>query len=496
MYLWVNDQVSRIDSGSTGAGILALNGSGTGNVGIGTTTPGDLLEIVGATQAALRITSGNAPYLRLYSSGTASADVRNWTISANEIQYGDFDIRQSTTRGGNPQSTGASRFHIDFNGNVGIGTTTPGAKLEVLGGALRIYDNSIPGGTIEFKRTSDNWTPGIIAMTHTGSYGGDLAFNLHPNDSTVATAPATVMMLKSSGNVGIGTTAPGAKLQVGGGLTSETSNSIFVTAYSTDNSAYYSGRIMYELTDGGGLSAERKLHLGAFADATNVTILGSGNVGIGTTAPGYKLDVAANVDDYAACIYNAHSTGEGLYIKASSTSYALYAATYDGTEAAWISGSGYGYFVKNCSALSFTDRPGSYIGDALSDIESIQTKAIGHIDHKTLPTKLKREGDERLIGDTLDMLILAVKEITLDLKSPGYEGNALLDLKTIRGTKKAGINHRTLPIVAQRRIPRTTGITEDKRDIGMMVSILTKAFQEQMDINDALTARIAVLEAA
>jgi len=101
-------------------------------------------------------------------------------------------------------------------GNVGIGTTGPGTKLDIQGGALRVYDNSVTASTIEFKRTSDNWWPGTIKTSYAGSYGSNLQFDLHPNDGVLATAPVTRLYIQHDGNVGIGTTNPSQKLDVSG----------------------------------------------------------------------------------------------------------------------------------------------------------------------------------------------------------------------------------------------------------------------------------------
>ncbi|MFA5929092.1 MAG: hypothetical protein WC838_07330, partial [Candidatus Margulisiibacteriota bacterium] len=93
----------------------------TGNVGIGTTIPNELLDVSGGNLASIRLTSTGAPAIRLYSTG-ADSGARNWALLTNLVQFGDFDISQSNTRLGNPQGAGGtSRLHIDNNGNVGIG---------------------------------------------------------------------------------------------------------------------------------------------------------------------------------------------------------------------------------------------------------------------------------------------------------------------------------------------------------------------------------------
>jgi hypothetical protein len=87
-----------------------------GNVGIGTTSPGQKLDVNGAIQ--------------LQSSNPVYFFNTNYFVRAStglELQSGDF-IRL-LTNGAN------ERVRVDANGNVGIGTTSPGSTLEVNGTA-------------------------------------------------------------------------------------------------------------------------------------------------------------------------------------------------------------------------------------------------------------------------------------------------------------------------------------------------------------------------
>jgi hypothetical protein len=72
-----------------------------------------------------------------------------------------------------------------------------------------------------------------------------------------------------------------------------------------------------------------------------------------------------------------------------------------------------------------------------------------------------------------------------------YFGDALSDIRKIKGKKDGHLDMSTLPAFARKTITRKDKdgkkITEDCRDIGAMVSMLTKAVQE-------LTERIEVLE--
>ena len=143
---------------SAGTSRFYINPSG--NVGIGTTSPGEVLEVYGTTNAdgnfaGIRITGGvSAPFLKLYSEN-ANAATRNWVITTTELTFADFDIRQSNAKGGSPLgASGTSRFYISDSGNVGIGTTNPASTLTVIG-------NFSATGT---KAAVINTTQGAIAF--------------------------------------------------------------------------------------------------------------------------------------------------------------------------------------------------------------------------------------------------------------------------------------------------------------------------------------------
>jgi hypothetical protein len=124
---------------------------------------------------------------------TASASSRNWKITNDQINFGDFSIKQSSTQSGLPDTV---RFYISNAGNVGIGTTSPARPLDV-NGTMRIAD----GSSIEWG--------GVSAAISGTSASNALLFY---------TSSSERMRITSGGNVLIGTTTDsGFKLDVNAG---------------------------------------------------------------------------------------------------------------------------------------------------------------------------------------------------------------------------------------------------------------------------------------
>ncbi len=274
----------------------------SGNVGIGTTTPGFNLQVAGTGVSAAFGAAANNNGAGVAFLGSSTG--KNFFIGNQYNIGGALEITPSTANGGSTFTTPV--VTILSTGNVGIGTTAPGTKLEVVGTAsstgLQVNGNGAITGTISaptFVATTNNIAflslKSLSSTIGVGVTNGDvLSFDwggIYPKGYQFRTSATQGINIDSSGNVGIGTTAPGASLQVAGtGIWSS------VYGFSAGGNAPLAvGTAVLRTGNDFRIQDDGSFKINQSGAAAFLTILNTGNVGIGTTAPREKLDVAGNI---------------------------------------------------------------------------------------------------------------------------------------------------------------------------------------------------------
>jgi hypothetical protein len=194
-----------------GAAANALKVSSTSKVGLRTATP--VLDI--------HMNTSDTPAARFEQNNSGGFTAQTWDVAGNEANFFVRDVTGGSRlpfriRPGAPTSS----IDISATGNVGIGTASPGARLDVSA-----------GGTTHLLLGADSDAPTYNVVSLNGSVtdtghlglagGGGTDKALYIDTTTGGSmnfriSTASKMFMDSSGNFGIGTTSPDQKLSIQG----------------------------------------------------------------------------------------------------------------------------------------------------------------------------------------------------------------------------------------------------------------------------------------
>src|SRR3989338_8023738 len=416
-----------IDDGTTGNERLSIR-LDTGNVGIGTTGPQSKLNVLtggtsftvpnhgelGASTSARFLLHGAEPGVMLSSDYTTTQTGTETRLIGMQIGvYGSGDVRPQIYYGGQSLefvqttpngSTANRRMVIDTSGNVGIGTVpktwdTWYNPMQIGAGGFLFGHDSSPasaGFGSNVYISSGHKRVGVGQAVLIDTEGGTFQFMTAPSgaaDSAISWTNA--LNILNSGNVGIGTTSPGYPLDVASDgefkiRARNTNTGAGQNAYMTIDTASTAGESYLEFRTGqqgstyGFIEYNRdgSLRFETSGHNDRMTIHSSGNVGIGTTSPGYKLDVAGAINSTGGIItpdiqfYGSQKIYNGdnsyLYIRSNSTSGAIRLMNNSTSSVGYLYGDGssFGFLTTGGNWAVYMDQSSNWYSSRMYDKDS------------------------------------------------------------------------------------------------------------------------------
>ena len=500
---------------STGTGIITFDTSNSsfspsermrinssGNVGIGTTSPVQKLDVSGNARVSGILYTNAGVTSSVGISGKAIANGWASRYDSNSANYSGFYFdgnNQSIILGRNSGGTIVNYIHANassyFNGgNVGIGYTDPQEKLHIYNGSAYITP-------IAYAANQNDW---VIRAGAYNSTSFDQGLKLKSSSGGVSymafeTTGNTETMVLRSGKIGIGTADPVYSLDVNDDKQRFGENSTLFLAKASSAFPSYSD-INTEsafISHNGGSS--RAVTMGVSDDSniaayvhvnelnnpgtsfvsigTNtqerLRIKADGNVGIGDTNPDAKLTVFRTDSTYAINLSNTESRA-GLSVKSTSTYDAKLTVSTGTSGVQQIQG------VNNAATTGRNIAINPYGGNV----------GIGQSNPSAY--KLDVSGTIRATGDVIAYSDIRVKENikTID--------NAIDKVKALRGVEynKIDSTEKSIGVIAQEIeevIPEV--VREDDQGMksvayGNITAVLIEAIKEQQKQIDELKKQL------
>ena len=322
----------------------------SGNVGIGTTSPRGQFDVAGTGDIFLSNNPIAGTGQSIYLPGhifLAPYNGSDWTY----LQARRFDNSGSTNLMIRTWNAGAltDAMSITSGGSVGIGTASPQQKFHIKSGALMSSSASFDNINLRADGTNvpalkfTRWVGSgsvqhnaFVGQFYNPSAGNEYSFGIGTAVSSSGDQDINnkVLTVTLNGNVGIGTTAPGAKLDVGAFIPNGALGSVLgrlqegnstgvgtflgvrgydtqptnVKSFAKEHSFYGTINSSVNFFRGGGMTGGF-LTFNTDANTEQVRITNTGNVGIGITNPTQKLQVKGTVYSTEVKVDLAAGTG-------------------------------------------------------------------------------------------------------------------------------------------------------------------------------------------
>lgn len=294
---------------SNALGTIVMTLLQSGNVGIGTASPGSLLHVVNNSSNCNIQTSGSAGAVGIRLNNTG-ANGREWRIWSNIVSSGvgsDGDLIFYD------QTGSQRRMVINSSGNIGMGIASPAVKLDV-GGETKSDKYSSSSANVE--SLTGTYTPGQSGGKFVYGFNESLGWGYNSADDAVYYQGynSVPFFIKQSGQMGVGNTSnalidansSNARVSIGSSTTAlpgilslvsketTTTASVGVISFGNYEIAGTEKRIatMAGYLEGATNSGQLRFYTtnaGTLNEAVRITK--DGKVGIGATAPSYLVDL-------------------------------------------------------------------------------------------------------------------------------------------------------------------------------------------------------------
>jgi hypothetical protein len=437
--------------------------TGTGNVGIGTSSPGYKLHI-----------SGSSPTLMVQDTGANASQA--FIQATNSGNY--FGC---STSGGTTQPmlfyVGTERMRLDSSGNLGLGVTPSawggGFKTsEYLGGFIGSQASNYlwAGANNYYNGSSYIYKTSNQASLYGQNFGGHYWYNAPSGTAGNAITFTQAMTLDASGRLGIGTTSPNKRLTVAAEDTTNTVNgSAGLQIVNTNAGA--AGR-MTSVTFGGrapsnfpfaaiagilesDVAQEQGGHLAFYTKSTTTAA---------NPAERMRIDSSGNLLIGKTGINN---TVNGVELRADGQTYATLAATTNAAQTLHV-------FSSGATAYRF------YVG-------------MGGTVYAT-STTITGISDQRLKENIVDLDVGLNAVMALKPRKFDWKAGKGKDIKGDRGFIAQEFETVFPDLIDEWKDPAPEGEEPYKAVRADLIPVLVKAIQEQQAIINDLKARIETLE--
>ena len=443
-------------------GISRMVIDGSGNVGIGTVSPGAKLQVGDGTfDANARVLHSDSTYTEMRGYGIVTNRTTNyyrptadktqvlaigndgntWNYIAHNANYHTFSTDL------------AERMRIDLGGNVGIGTTSPDVKLEVIDasptdGIIADFVNSTnAGGTtaaIKLSNSDSESCDVVLGANRVGAnFGSDFFISL---SDSVDGSNQERFRITEAGDVGIGTTSPGRKLSVAGAIELTSSDMTIHTGHAAIRRGS-AGEMFLDAPgdisvtiDTNNNNTDRVFNVRKDTGSELFRVQENGNVGIGTTSPGEKTTILTSNESLhdVLGVYNGvtgtSALGKGAAIRIGISTDGIYstkiATIYEGNNPSYLQ-----------PALAFFTMNNTYLKG--SEVERMRISANGNVGIGiTAPNNLLNlskdvaDGDVAIYIQNFNSVVGSTNETTSLKFAHGNDGVVGYEAATVVGGKE------------------------------------------------------------